>query len=304
MVAAFRFSRKRLMASHPDAADLFEKFRQCSDEQWLQILVASLRLPEIEQVLMPGFPSETLQSEIHGHSGEVSLHEAFMFFREVKAYCRYAGQPLAADTRMLDFGCGWGRILRLFMKDVRPENLFGVDVTSRFLMEARRCNPALAFLSCGLAPPMIMKDQSLDLVVSFSVFSHLDEFLAGLWINEFHRLLKPGGLAIITTQSRRFLAFCAEQRLRRASGIRLEHGWHEACADSFTDEPLANARYDAGRFLHATPSRRPNPGAHYGEAIIPRAYISQKWGQLFRIIEFLDDPSRVPQVFIVLQKKS
>ncbi|NVN43660.1 class I SAM-dependent methyltransferase [Asaia siamensis] len=290
------------MSSYPEASDLYEKFRHCSDEAWLHILVASLQLPEIEGVRMPAFPDPSFQSEIHGHSGEVSLHEASMFFREIKAYCRYVGRPLSAETRVLDFGCGWGRILRLFMKDIRPENLFGIDSTSRFLMEARRCNPALCFLDTRLAPPTLISAGTFDLIVSFSVFSHLDEFIAGLWINEFHRLLRPGGLAIITTQSRRFIAFCAEQRLRRASGIRLEHGWHEACADSFTDEARANARYDAGRFLHASSVRRPHPGAHYGEAIIPRAYIVQKWGHLFRVIEFLDDPTRVPQVFIVLQK--
>ncbi|WP_242403409.1 class I SAM-dependent methyltransferase [Asaia platycodi] len=227
---------------------------------------------------MPAFPDPSFQSEVHGHSGEVSLHEAFMFFREIKAYCRYAGRPLSAETRLLDFGCGWGRILRIFMKDIRPEHLFGIDSTSRFLMEARRCNPALGFLQTGLAPPTMITAGSFDLIVSFSVFSHLDEFIAGLWINEFHRLLRPGGLAVITTQSRRFIAFCAEQRLRRASGIRLEHGWYEACADSFTDEARANARYDAGRFLHATPVRRPHPGAHYGEAIIPRDISSRNGG--------------------------
>jgi len=290
------------MSSYPDASDLHERFRLCSDEDWLKILVASIHMPEIDHVRMPSFPAETLQREIHGHAGEVSLHEAYMFYREIKAFGHFTDRPISAGMKVLDFGCGWGRILRLFMKDIRPENLYGIDSTTRFLMEARRCNPALNFLSCGMAPPVPFTDGSFDLIVSFSVFSHLDEYLAGQWIAEFHRLLAPGGLAIITTQSRRFIDFCAEQRLKRASGIRLEHGWHEARADSFTDEARAHARYDAGRFLHASPVRRPHPAAHYGEAIIPRTYIIQKWGHLFRIIEFLDDPARVPQVFIVLQK--
>lgn len=290
------------MSSHPDASDIHERFGRYSDEAWLHVLVSSLRLPQIDNVTMPGFPDPALQNEIHGHSGDVSLHEAYLFFREVKAYCRYAGREVTASTRLLDFGCGWGRILRLFMKDVRPENLLGIDSTSRFLLEARRFNPALAFLQGGISPPTVLSSASLDLVVSWSVFSHLDEFLAGHWIREFHRLLLPGGLAVITTQSRRFIAFCAEQRARRAAGIRLEHGWYDLCADSFLDEARANARYDAGRFLHATPVKRPHPGSHYGEAIIPRAYVTQRWGELFRVVEFLDDPTRLPQVMIVLQK--
>ena len=285
------------------AADaLFNTFRERSDQDWLDVLVSSLRVPEIEGVSMPGFPQDDLQREMHGHCGEVSLHEAHAFFREVKAYAAYAGRPLAAHRRLLDFGCGWGRMLRLFMKDVAPDNLYGMDSTSRFLTEARRCNPALNFLACAVAPPTLLSAESLDCIVSWSVFSHLDEFLTTRWIEEFARLLKPGGLLMITTQSRRFIAFCAEMRMRRASGIRLEHGWYEACADSFIDEAQENARYEAGHFLHAAPAARPNPQSHYGEAIIPRGYIVKHWASMFRLVEFLDNPARLPQVLVVLQK--
>ncbi len=288
---------------HPIGAEaLFRTFRDRSDENWLDILLSSLRVPDIEGVAMPAFPDEALQREIHGHAGEVSLHEAHVFFREIKSYCAYAGRPLAPQRTMLDFGCGWGRMLRLFMKDVEPSNLYGADSTSRFLMEARRCNPSVNFLSCGLVPPMILAPDSLDYVISWSVFSHLDEFLSLRWIEELHRLLKPGGLLLLTTQSRRFIAFCAEMRLRRASGIRLEHPWYEACADSFTDEPLENSRYEAGQFLHAAATQPPHPQSHYGEAVIPRGYVVKKWGHLFRLVDFLDNPVRLPQVLIVLQK--
>ena len=284
------------------ADTLFRTFRDRSDESWLDILLSSLRVSDIEGVPMPGFPAEELQREIHGHAGEVSLHEAHVFFREIKAYCAYAGRPIAPHRTLLDFGCGWGRILRLFMKDIEPANLFGTDSTSRFLMEARRCNPSVNFLSCALTPPTLLMPECLDYVISWSVFSHLDEFLSLRWIEELHRLLKPGGLLLLTTQSRRFIAFCAEMRLRRASGIRLDHPWYEACADSFVDEPLENSRYEAGQFLHAASTQPPHPQSHYGEAVIPRGYVVKRWGHLFRLVDFLDNPVRLPQVLVVLQK--
>ena len=284
----------------PDA--LHATFHDRSDQAWLDILLASLRVPEIDGVQMPSFPDEQLQREIHGHSGEVSLHEAHTFFREVKAYASYAGRPVAPHRRMLDFGCGWGRVLRLFMKDIEPTNLFGTDSTSRFLLDARRCNPALAFMPCEKVPPTIFAPDSLDYVISWSVFSHLDEYYATRWVEEFHRLLKPGGLVMMTTQSRRFIQFCAEMRVRRASGIRLEHHWYEICADSFLDESHANSRYEAGLFLHSSTDQAPNEGAHYGEAIIPRGFVTKNWGSMFRLIDFVDNAVRLPQALIVLQK--
>ncbi len=284
----------------PDA--VHRVFRDRSDEAWLDILIASLRVPEIDGVTMPLFPDEGLQREIHGHSGEVSIHEAHSFFREVKSYCDYAGRPIAPHRRLLDFGCGWGRVLRLFMKDIEPANLFGTDSTGRFLGHARRCNPALTFLPCDPTPPLVLAPETLDYVISWSVFSHLDEFYATRWVEEFHRLLRPGGLVLITTQSRRFIQFCSEMRVRRASGIRLEHPWYEACADSFLDEHAANSRYEAGHFLHHSPTQPPALSAHYGEALIPRGYIVRNWGHLFRLIDFVDNAVRLPQALIVLQK--
>ncbi len=290
------------MQPPPGPDNLHVTFQGRSDQDWLDILLASLRVPEIDGVRMPSFPDEQLQREIHGHAGEVSLHEAHTFFREVKAYASYAGRPVAAHRRLLDFGCGWGRVLRLFMKDIAASNLFGTDSTSRFLLDARQCNPALSFIPCDRVPPTILSPESLDYVISWSVFSHLDEYYASRWIEEFHRLLRPGGLVMLTTQSRRFIQFCAEMRIRRASGIRLEHPWYEVCADSFPDESQANARYEAGLFLHSSPDHAPNEAAHYGEAIIPRGYVTKKWGSMFRIIDFVDNPVRLPQALIILQK--
>jgi len=289
--------------THSDRTDaVFEAFHSLSDEEWLHVLTTSVSTREVCGVRMPDFPPDDTQREIHGHHGEVSIHEAHVFYREIKAYCAYAGRPVRPETTLLDFGCGWGRTALLFMKDIRPQALVSVESTDRFLMAARRANPFLSFLQAGQVPPLPMVPESLDLVTSWSIFSHLDEFLAGQWIREFYRLLKPGGLVIITTQSRRFLAFCAEQRLRRASGMRLEHPWHEACADSFVDEARANSDFEAGRFLHASSAKPPHFQAHYGEAIIPRNYVLKAWGGLFRMIEYLDNPVRLPQVLIVLQK--
>lgn len=46
---------------HPAGAEaLFRTFRNRSDEAWLDILLSSLRVPGIDGVPMPGFPSDDL----------------------------------------------------------------------------------------------------------------------------------------------------------------------------------------------------------------------------------------------------
>ena len=70
----------------------------------------------------------------------------------------------------------------------------------------------------------------------------------------------------------------------------------------FPTRRSSDLEFVAGRFLHAASSKPPQPQSHYGEAIIPRNYIIKTWGGLFRLIEYMDNPVRLPQVLIVMQK--
>lgn len=44
------------MFQAPGASAVFDTFRDRSDEDWLNILVSSLRVPEIDGARMPDFP--------------------------------------------------------------------------------------------------------------------------------------------------------------------------------------------------------------------------------------------------------
>lgn len=49
-----------------------------------------------------------------------------------------------------------------------------------------------------LAPPTPYVSESFDLVYALSVFSDLDEHLQRDWLAEFRRLLRPGGLLVLS----------------------------------------------------------------------------------------------------------
>ena len=54
----------------------------------------------------------------------------FEMYKPCSGSCtrRSAASFYARDSRVLDFGCGWGRVIRFFLKDVAPWNLVGVDI--------------------------------------------------------------------------------------------------------------------------------------------------------------------------------
>jgi SAM-dependent methyltransferase len=50
-----------------------------------------------------------------------------------------------------------------------------------------------------LSPPLPYKNAQFDVAYCISVFTHLSELNGLSWADELHRVLKPGGLLVITT---------------------------------------------------------------------------------------------------------
>ncbi len=102
------------------------------------------------------------------------------------------------DKRVLDFGCGAGRTLRQFLDVADRNEIWGCDVHEPSIAWLREhlCPPLHAFVN-DLEPPLLLDDSSFDLVYGLSVFTHLaDDWSA--WLVELHRLLRAGGIAVIT----------------------------------------------------------------------------------------------------------
>ena len=275
-------------------------FSDLTDEAWLQVLIDSVHRPVARDLPLPGFPPEALQRQFVGSAGADTLREAFNFYRTVKGYCAREHRPIAGDQRILDFGCGWGRIARLFLKDVPAGNFTGVDVDPDVIALCTATFPYGTFRAVPAVPPTDLPPAHFDLAYAYSVFSHLNEATHLAWVRELARVLKPGGLLFATTQGRAFIDFCAS--IRRQG--RPETGWHEALARSFPDRDAALAAYDSGRFLHEpTGGGDHRPPSFYGETLIPRGYVERQWSPHLVLVDFRDDPAWLPQALIVMRKR-
>jgi demethylmenaquinone methyltransferase/2-methoxy-6-polyprenyl-1,4-benzoquinol methylase len=94
------------------------------------------------------------------------------------------------DARVLDLCCGTGDLLLA----LKGQAVFGSDFCHPMLLEARRKSPsAPLFEADALALPL--KSDSLDLLTCAFGFRNLANYEKGL--DEFLRVLKPGGVAAI-----------------------------------------------------------------------------------------------------------
>lgn len=117
--------------------------------------------------------------------------------------CRDAGrlledlhEDLRSDMRVLEIGCGIGRLLQYMA--LIFEEVHGIDVSAEMIEEGRRylARHPNAHLEVGdgasLAP---YPDAHFDLVYSYVVFQHIpDKAVIESYVTEARRVLRPGGL--------------------------------------------------------------------------------------------------------------
>lgn len=115
------------------------------------------------------------------------------------------GAPLDAGLEVLDFGCGSGRIARWLAPEVigAGGGFSGSDLNPRLVAWCRANLPG-RYDRNRLRPPLQRPDASLDVVYAYSVFTHLREPQARAWLAEIARVLRPGGLALLTFHDEAF----------------------------------------------------------------------------------------------------
>lgn len=114
-----------------------------------------------------------------------------------------AHAPLAELESVLDFGCGCGRVTRWWSDFAGT--VAGSDVSGPAIEWCRANLPFARFELNALAPPLVFEDESFDLVYALSVFTHLTAELQLAWRDELRRVLRSGGLALVTTHGRSYV---------------------------------------------------------------------------------------------------
>lgn len=283
--------------------DIYREFSGMSDEEWVEIVVRSASTAKIRGIEFPGLPDPDLQKTIVGSSGEIALNGGSRLYLEIKNYCTALDIGFGEETHILDFGCGFGRHVRFFLKDVPPGGIIGVDVNNKLISICKETIPMGYFSVIEPWPPLDFNSGYFDLVYAYSVFSHLSEKIATAWIKDFSRILKPRGVTIITTHSRRFIDYCEDLRTKP----HLDNLREQRLANTaFVDCDQAYRDYVRGNFLYSSSKvedRKIIGPEIFGQAVISLRYVCNHWLDDFELIDFIDDTSRLPQAMIVLQRK-
>lgn len=292
---SYRAALETLIDSSAANKKPHEIFYGVSDQFWYWLITEGTRRNERLADILPKFPDEFTQETFTGSKGDATLNEAFIYYKLFKKFYKQHRGNIADVNAMLDFGCGWGRFIRFFIKDVDSEKIWGADPMSEMIELCKSQNSWCRFEAINPAPPSHLPGDHFDLIYSYSVFSHLSEQFHLQLLDEIYRILRPGGIYMTTTRSRDFIVETAKMRARL--GIDKEHPVQIGTSVAFPDTQKTLAEFDAGKYcFHGHDDSDRN---YWGEAAIPKKYVVENWTPKFKLLEFHE---MIPQNIIVVQK--
>lgn len=181
------------------------------------------------------------------------------------------------NHRMLDFGCGCGRVLT-WLRYLYPETeLYATDIDSEAIEWCRKELDGDARFSVNRSdPPLQFEDDHFDFVYSVSIFTHLPEAMQYAWLNELNRVTRPGGTLLLTVRGARFFP----GRSRRARRELEKRGFH------YSKHP---GTYGLPGF--------------YQQSYHSEDYVRREWSRYLDVVGFRNEAIAGNQDLVICRKK-
>ena len=126
---------------------------------------------------------------------------------------------------IFELGCGTARLLRHF-RCIDGVRLVGSDVNPEMIEWCEKNLTDIEFYHNQLTPPLsFAEDNSFDLILASSVFTHIPLDTQGLWLQEMQRILHPGGIFICSVLGQNHISLLLsepeKEQLRRVGNLTL-----------------------------------------------------------------------------------
>ena len=173
---------------------------------------------------------------------------------------------ISREARVLDFGCGVGRVLLPITSRLNV-TWFGCDVNEIAILYLQRAVPNVKAFATAYNPPLPFQDNFFDCVFSISIWTHLPIGMQLPWLKEIQRIIKPGGLALISTSG----GHVVEVRRKRK-----DSGWTELTSDDLQKAGIIYRPYNYGGLAGIDGS--------YGLSAHDPKFIERVWSEIMPVL--------------------
>lgn len=256
-------------------------------------------------------PSAHLRKRVHGNE-DAAAFEAVgsrVSFELIRALAA-AGVELPAEARILDFGCGCGRILRYFRHLLDGGSIHGTDIDGEAVGWCREYLSHLgAFFTNGTWPPLDFPDDAFDLVYSISIFTHLPEDMELAWLAELGRVTRPGGWLVLTVTGPDFFRSVQEKRSARTLRAWLKRFRTLLNPESFLNPHTrfgfsrAREHLEKEGFYYLLGSEVEGLPKFYQGSFHTWEYIRRRWGEFFEVLSIVNNGIGGCQDLVLCRKR-
>ncbi len=171
---------------------------------------------------------------------------------------------------LLDWGCGYGRVARHFVREWPEATIIGMDVDAENIAWAADNLSPGRFVRSPLMPPCPLGDASVDAVFSISVMTHLPPTVQGAWLADLARITRPDGIVL--------MSFGGPSAAAWAS-LWNEPSYFEAFRrDGFHADQIERAM-----------DGRIEDSSYYRNVAQSHEHVRNTWGQHFEILEIIEE---------------
>lgn len=261
--------------------------------EWLHSI--GVATDEVLRGMAPPIPPTNLRSIVAASSESVFLWTGIAdSLNFINAFNRHRS---GGDTkqRVLDFGCGCGRMTRFFGQ-IPGFETHGTDINVPTVTWCQANLASVTTKANGFLPPLDYTDNFFDLVYSLSIFTHLPEQGSQAWLAEIARILAPGGVAVLSTHGKQAVDIIAASERHHAM-FRVTKERAEELRDSFASKGFQYIQCDPETLAAA------DAGDDYGHSFTHENYIREVWPQSgLQVVEFIPGGVRGWQDIVVLKK--
>ena len=133
-----------------------------------------------------------------GEDADWFIKSGKMSLQDLSRALAAIGRSFEEFNDVLDWGCGCGRMLRHLTPPLASKRLCGCDIDEEAISWVVEHLPWVEASCTGGLPPLPYCDASFDLIFNHSVMTHLNASHQHAWLGELKRILRPGGITILT----------------------------------------------------------------------------------------------------------
>lgn len=223
-------------------------------------------------------PPASLRLRVHGNlDAESFRHVGRMIAQNVRDLSIKAGRDIYSCERILDFGCGSGRVITGFEDSPGTCVFHGSDIDSELIDWCNKNIPDAKWNTNAHNPPLPYESNYFDMMFSISLFNHLDEESELAWLAELKRVADHGAILILSINSQKNAPEPARRQVESNGFVFLSGETGRRKAD------------DIPYFYH--------------RSFHTKEYIMDKWSEYFKILDYVELGINNDQDVVIMQKR-